>query len=219
MGSAWLRLPRRTTSSLNPGLVIALVIVFVVLSLASPYFFTTTNLLNIAKAVSIVGSPPWARPIVIIGGGFDASQGSTMAAAGMLAAFLLEANLGIPIAFGAALALGALVGVGTARPSAASASTRSSRRSRPCRRAGSRSHLGRPGDRHQRLCRLDLGTDAILGIPIIVLCSSRRSSFGWAMPRTSFGRYTYATGSNGAPRAWLASRSIAGASSSTRCAA
>ena len=44
---------------------------------------------------------------------------------------------------------------------------------------------------------LDLGTDAILGIPIIVLLLlATFLVFGWAMPRTAFGRYTYAIGSN-----------------------
>ena len=197
--SAWLRLPRRTTSSLNPGLVIALVIVFVVLSLASPYFLTTTNLLNIAKAVAIVGIAAVGQTIVIIGGGFDLSMGSTMAAAGMLAAFLLEANLGIPIAFGAALTLGALVGVvnGTIvsrfriNPLIATLATLSIVRGLAFVISGGQEIV------ISDQAWLDLGTDAILGIPIIVLLLlATFLVFGWAMPRTSFGRYTYAIGSN-----------------------
>jgi ribose/xylose/arabinose/galactoside ABC-type transport system permease subunit len=197
--SAWLRLPRRTTSSLNPGLVIALVIVFVVLSLASPYFLTTTNLLNIAKAVAIVGIAAVGQTIVIIGGGFDLSMGSTMAAAGMLAAFLLEANLGIPIAFGAALALGALVGVvnGTIvsrfriNPLIATLATLSIVRGLAFVISGGQEIV------ISDQAWLDLGTDAILGIPIIVLLLlATFLVFGWAMPRTAFGRYTYAIGSN-----------------------
>jgi ribose/xylose/arabinose/galactoside ABC-type transport system permease subunit len=179
--------------------VVALVVVFVVLTLISPHFLTATNLLNIAKAVAIVGIAAVGQTIVIIGGGFDLSQGSTMAAAGMLAAFLLEADLGIPIAFSAALALGALVGVvnGTLvsrfriNPLIATLAMLSIVRGLAFVISGGGEIV------ISDLAWLDLGTDAILGVPIIVLLLLATFLIaGWAMPRTSFGRYTYAIGSN-----------------------
>jgi ribose/xylose/arabinose/galactoside ABC-type transport system permease subunit len=198
-GRARLRLPRRSTNSLNPGLVIALVVVFVVLTFVSPYFLTTTNLLNIAKAVAIVGIAAVGQTIVIIGGGFDLSIGSTMAAAGMLAAYLLESDVAIPIAFAAAMALGALVGIinGTIvstfriNPLITTLATLAIVRGLAYVISGGQEIV------ISDQAWLSLGTDAFLGIPfIVILLLGTFLLFGWAMPRTSFGRYTYAIGSN-----------------------
>jgi ribose/xylose/arabinose/galactoside ABC-type transport system permease subunit len=44
---------------------------------------------------------------------------------------------------------------------------------------------------------LTLGTGTLLGVPyLVLLLVSAFAVFGWAMPRTSFGRYAYAIGSN-----------------------
>jgi ribose/xylose/arabinose/galactoside ABC-type transport system permease subunit len=193
------RLPRRSTSSLNPGLIVALVVVVVVLSVVSPHFLTTTNLLNIAKAVAIVGIAAVGQTIVIIGGGFDLSIGSTMAAAGMLAAYLLEVDVAIPVAFAAAMGLGALVGVinGTIvsyariNPLIATLATLAIVRGLAYVISGGQEIV--IGDE----AWLSFGTDVLLGIPyIVILLVGTFLLFGWAMPRTSFGRYTYAIGSN-----------------------
>ena len=86
-----------------------------VLSFASPYFLTTNNLLNVAKALVIVGIAAAGETVVIIAGGFDLSIGSTMAAAGMLAAYLLDIGSGVGPAFSAAIFLGVFA---SARPTA-----------------------------------------------------------------------------------------------------
>ena len=86
------RLPaflRPSEGGLNPGLVAALVVLFVLLAVGSPYFLAPTNLLNIGKAVAINGIVAVGETIVIIAGGFDLSVGSVMAASGMTSAFLL----------------------------------------------------------------------------------------------------------------------------------
>jgi ABC-type xylose transport system permease subunit len=76
----------------------------------SPYFLTTTNLLNIGRAIAIVGIVAVGETIVIIAGGFDLSVGSTMAASGMAAAWLINAGVPLPAAFAVAIAIGVLVG-------------------------------------------------------------------------------------------------------------
>lgn len=91
----------RGASAINPGLVLATIVVFIVLCFASPYFLTTNNLLNVAKALVIVGIAAAGETVVIIAGGFDLSIGSTMAAAGMLAAYLLDIGSGVGPAFSA----------------------------------------------------------------------------------------------------------------------
>jgi ribose/xylose/arabinose/galactoside ABC-type transport system permease subunit len=198
-GPVHVRLPRRSTNSLNPGLLVALAVVFIVLTLVSPHFLTTANLLNIAKAVAIVGIAAVGQTIVIIGGGFDLSIGSTMAAAGMLAAYLLEADVAIPVAFAAAMALGALVGIinGTIisyvriNPLIATLAMLAIVRGLAYVISGGQEIV------ISDQAWLSLGTEAFLGIPLIViLLLGTFLIFGWAMPRTSFGRYTYAIGSN-----------------------
>jgi ribose/xylose/arabinose/galactoside ABC-type transport system permease subunit len=198
-GRAWQRLTGRGNASLNPGLVAALLVVFVALSVFTPYFFTTPNLLNIGKAVAIVGIAAAGQTIVIIGGGFDLSVGSTMAAAGMLAAFLLEAGTAIPIAFTAAIALGVLIGAvnGTLitrfriNPLIATLGTLAIVRGLAFVISGGQEIVINDA------AWLSLGTGDLLGIPyIVIVLLGTFLVFGLAMPRTAFGRYTYAIGSN-----------------------
>ena len=95
----------------QPGLVIALVVVFVVLSLASPYFFTTTNLLNIAKA----GSPRRDRcrgpDSIIIGGASTCPRAPRWPPPACSRPSCSRRTSASRSHSGAALALGALVGV------------------------------------------------------------------------------------------------------------
>src|SRR6185369_9545073 len=70
------------------GLLAMLILLGVILSMVSPYFLTTTNLLNIGRGIAIVGIVAVGETIVIVAGGFDLSVGSTMAAAGMTAGWL-----------------------------------------------------------------------------------------------------------------------------------
>jgi len=100
----------RGASAINPGLVVATVVVFIVLCFASPYFLNAYNLVNVAKALVIVGIAAAGETVVIIAGGFDLSIGSTMAAAGMLAAYLLDIGTGVGPAFLAAIVLGICIG-------------------------------------------------------------------------------------------------------------
>lgn len=198
-GRTWARLGSPGAASLNPGLVVALVVVFVVLSIISPHFLTPNNLLNIAKAVAIVGVAAAGQTIVIIGGGFDLSVGSTMAAAGMLAAFLLDWGAPIPVAFVAAIGLGVMVGAvnGTVitrfriNPLIATLGMMAIVRGLAFVISGGREIVIHDA------AWLSLGTGDLLGMPfIVVVLLGTFLFFGLAMPRTSFGRYTYAIGSN-----------------------
>jgi ribose transport system permease protein len=201
--SAWGRLALRARSrgaaSVNPGLVAALALIFVALSVTTPYFFTPDNLLNIAKAVTVVGIASAGETVVIISGGFDLSVGSTMAAAGMLAAWLLESGAPIPLAFVAAIGLGVLIGVvnGTIisyfriNPLITTLGTLAIVRGLAFVISGGREIV------ISDQAWLELGTGAWLGIPIIVVFAlTTFLVIGWSMPRTPFGRYVYAIGSN-----------------------
>jgi ribose/xylose/arabinose/galactoside ABC-type transport system permease subunit len=186
-------------TALNPGLVVALVVVFLVLSIASPYFLTPNNLLNIAKALVIVGIAAVGETIVIIAGGFDLSIGSTMAAAGMLAAYLLDSGLGITVAFSSAIILG--IGIGATNgvliayfrinPLIATLATLAIIRGLAFVISNGREIvITNPN-------WLRLGTGSVAGIPYIVLVLlAIYLVFLILLPRTTFGRYVYAIGSN-----------------------
>ncbi|CAN5728232.1 hypothetical protein BH23CHL8_BH23CHL8_00650 [soil metagenome] len=193
------RFQTRGAASINPGLLVALALIFVALSISTPYFFTPDNLLNIAKAVTVVGIASAGESIVIISGGFDLSVGSTMAAAGMLAAWLLESGAPIPLAFVTAIGLGVLIGVvnGTIisyfriNPLITTLGTLAIVRGLAFVISGGREIvISDPA-------WLELGTGVWLGIPIIVVFAlTTFVVIGWSMPRTPFGRYVYAIGSN-----------------------
>ncbi|MFO1541366.1 MAG: ABC transporter permease [Chloroflexota bacterium] len=190
---------RPAEGGVNPGLVAALVILFVLLAVTSPYFLSQTNLLNVGKAVAITGIVAVGETIVIIAGGFDLSVGSTMAASGMTAALLLGFGVPLPLAFAVSLLLGILIGlvngaiISYARinPLITTLATLAIVRGLAYVVSGGREIvISDP-------TWLALGTGTILGIPVmIVTLALTFLVFGWAMPRTIFGRYAYAIGSS-----------------------
>jgi ribose transport system permease protein len=92
------------------GLMIGFLFIGVVISIITPSFLTTTNLLNIVRQSSIVGVMAIGSAFVIIGGGFDISVGSLLALA---AAMSLKLQQGMPwyAAILVVLAVGAAAGV------------------------------------------------------------------------------------------------------------
>jgi ribose transport system permease protein len=181
------------------GLLAILLILAIVLSFASPYFLTVTNLLNIGRGIAIVGIVAVGETIVIISGGFDLSVGSTMAAAGMAAGFLVTHGVPLPIAFAAAIAIGVLVGLinGTIisyariNPLIATLATLAIVRGLSYVISGGRELV--VSDE----AFLAFGVGTFLGIPyIVLLLVATFAVFAWVMPRTLFGRYAYAIGSS-----------------------
>ena len=189
----------RGPTSVNPGLVVALVVVFAVLCFTSPYFLTSTNLLNIAKALVVAGIAAAGETIVIIAGGFDLSIGSTMAASGMLSAYMLDSGFPISIAFACSILLGVLIG-------ATNGTIISYFRVNPLITTLAMLAIIRGlafviSDGREIVITnqtwLALGTGKFLGIPLIVLLLvTLYLVFIFFIPRTTFGRYIYAIGSN-----------------------
>ena len=75
------------------GLFITLIIVMAIASLASPYFLSVRNFLNIGYAISIRGIIAIGLTIVLITGGLDLSIAAVAAVAGMAAAALINAEV------------------------------------------------------------------------------------------------------------------------------
>lgn len=92
--------------------MVAVVVLGVFLTLASPYFLTPGNLSNILVQASVIALLAGGQTFVILTGGVDLAVGALTALAGAVAGHLMI-KLGINpyAAMAAALAIGAAVGV------------------------------------------------------------------------------------------------------------
>lgn len=88
------------------GIVVAFVVLFVTLSLASPIFLTSDNLLNILEQNAPVGLIAVGGTLVFVVGGFDISAGAVATFCGLIAAELAD-----PVGVLPALLLGVLCGL------------------------------------------------------------------------------------------------------------
>jgi ribose transport system permease protein len=71
------------------GVLGALVVLCVALSLASPYFFTLRNIFNVLQGMSTIGIMAIGMTIVLVAGGLDLSVGSVLAVGAVLTARLM----------------------------------------------------------------------------------------------------------------------------------
>jgi ribose transport system permease protein len=76
--------------------VLALALMAVALSLASPHFLTVDNILNVLRQISINLCLSLGMTLVILSGGIDLSVGSVLALAGAVAAGLLKNGIALP---------------------------------------------------------------------------------------------------------------------------
>lgn len=93
------------------GSVIGLLLVIVVLSVMSPDFLTTGNLLTVLRQVSINALIAFGMTFVILAGGIDLSVGAILALCGAITASLMAAGYGAILAIVAGLGLGAVLGL------------------------------------------------------------------------------------------------------------
>jgi ribose transport system permease protein len=92
------------------GLVLALLALVIILSFLSDRFFTTSNIVNVLRQISINAIIAFGMTVVIIGRGIDLSVGSILAFAGVLGAGLAVAGWSAPFALLTALAVGIVLG-------------------------------------------------------------------------------------------------------------
>lgn len=91
------------------GVYIALLVLFITLSIASSSFLTVTNLFNILKQNSVYGILAVGMTFVIVTGGIDLSVGAIVAMAACFAASLAQDGTSTPILV--AILVGLLIGV------------------------------------------------------------------------------------------------------------
>src|SRR5512136_1051149 len=77
--------------------VIALLLMFLALSLASDNFLTVDNGMNVLRQISINLCLSIGMTLVILSGGIDLSVGSVLALSGAIAAGLLKHGIAIPL--------------------------------------------------------------------------------------------------------------------------
>ena len=177
--------------------IVMLAVVVLVFSIASPYFLTTTNLMNIAIQTSVIGVLTIAQLIVLLTG-IDLSVGAVTAIAGVLAAMMMR-SVPVFVATIGALIIGAVFGY-------ANGLIISKMKVPPFIVT-----LGMSG----MLRGLDLvitnglpisnlptsvawfGRGKVLGIPVpVFFLIVVTLLFQWILSKTRLGRYTYAIGSN-----------------------
>jgi ribose transport system permease protein len=196
-------LKRAGIKSENSVSLIALVVLFVASSLASPYFLQVGNLLNILKQVSYSGIIGLGMAFVIIGGGIDLSVGSMTAFIGAIAILVLNALGGgawaIAAAVAVALALGIAAGFfngilvtkGRVAPFIVTLGTMAIFRSLTL-------YIGNAGQFvSQSPIYGEMGMSSILGIPAAVwVFFILAFLLSGLLNRTRYGRYVCAVGSN-----------------------
>jgi ribose/xylose/arabinose/galactoside ABC-type transport system permease subunit len=107
---------RRLFAAREAGVLLALVILCIGLSIASPYFFTLRNVFNVLQGMSTIGIMAIGMTIVLIAGGLDLSVGSVLAVGAVLTARLMTytgLNPWLAVAAGllAGVAIGAVNGL------------------------------------------------------------------------------------------------------------
>lgn len=102
---------RRLSAVRETGVLGALVLLCIVVSFASPYFFTVRNIFNVLQGMSTIGIMAVGMTMVLVSGGLDLSVGSVLAVGAVITARLmtyvgLNPWLAVLCGLGAGLAFG-----------------------------------------------------------------------------------------------------------------
>lgn len=181
------------------GILIAFVLLMVVLTFLSDSFLTVSNLLNIARQVSINAVIAAGMTFVILTGGIDLSVGSVLAFSGAIIAGLLSSGQPLLIGIGGGLLLGGLLGLvnglvitrGGVQPFIATLGMLTIARGGTLVYTEGRPVTGLP----DTFVWLGAGEVARIPVPVIIMALV----FGGAyviLTQTVLGRYIYAIGGN-----------------------
>jgi ribose transport system permease protein len=111
LGGLGARIWRRLLHASELGVLIALVVLSIATSLASPYFLQTDNILNVLRGIAVIGIMAFGETLVIMTGSFDLSIGSVLALSSMIAAkCMTEYHMTPLLAILAGLVTGAVCG-------------------------------------------------------------------------------------------------------------
>jgi ribose transport system permease protein len=197
------RIVKKVLKSGNSLSLIALVVLFVLSAVASPYFLKPQNLLNIMKQVSFSGIIGLGMAFVIIGGGIDLSVGSMTAFIAAITILTYNALggswLGLAAGWAVAVALGAAAGFfngiivtkGRVAPFIVTLGTMAVFRSLTLY-IGNAGQFIAEGNLYS-----DMGMSSFLGIPLaVIVFLALAFLLSGLLNRTRYGRYACAIGSN-----------------------
>ncbi|MEA3334650.1 MAG: ABC transporter permease [Chloroflexota bacterium] len=99
--------------SRNQGvsMLVILAIMWLVLGLLSPYFFTRDNIMEITLQTAVIAIIAAGETFVIISAGIDLSVGALFAASAVVGGLVLEATGSLPLSLAATIAFGSLLGL------------------------------------------------------------------------------------------------------------
>ena len=178
----------------------ALVVVFIILCVVSPVFFTPNNLINVVEQTTVTALIAIGMTFVIITAGIDLSVGSIAAISGVVGVSLIvNQGLSWPLAviigtlIGAAIGLGngLLITVANLNPFIATLGMMSVVRGLDYITTNGQVVFGVPDSFGV------LGSGKLFGIPVpLILLIIIAALAHLLLSRTRLGRYTYALGSN-----------------------
>lgn len=178
---------------------ISLALLFAVLSVASPYFLTGTNLASVIRQTAVINIMALGMTLVIVSGGIDLSVGSILAFAGVLGTMTMVETGSVPLGILAGVLCGALWGcanglmIASLRipPFIVTLGTLGIVRGLTLVISGGLPVVGLPKE-HGFLGEGTIGPAPFV-LVVLVLCAVITH---FALHGTKLGRYTYAIGSN-----------------------
>ena len=93
------------------GLVLMLAGLMIFFTIKSPYFFASSNLLNVAASSTVLAIMAATQTFLIISGGFDVSVGATVSVSTVSLGLLLGQGVPMPLAIAIVLVIGMAVGI------------------------------------------------------------------------------------------------------------
>ena len=182
------------------NVLVALLIVGALISLYTPYFFTTSNLMGVSRAFSLTAIMSIGMVMVIITGGIDLSVGSAMGLASLATALCFDAGYSTGVSVASGIGVGVMFGLTNGLlvtaiglpPFIATLGTLSIGR-------GLMYMITRgvpvTPDTPEAFWSLGQGYLGFVPVPVVIMLILM-VVFALVMRRTRFGRHVYATGGN-----------------------
>lgn len=187
------------------GLIVALLILVIAFSFANEYFFTASNLLNVARQVSVTAIVAVGMTFVIISGGIDLSVGSNLAFSGVVASGAFVSTGSAPLALLAGIATGGIIGLVNGVITAKGRITGFIVTLAMLGIVRGLSFIvtgGNPVTASDGAFT-SFGVGTVLGIPVPILFTIVIIALGWfALNKMKFGKYVYAIGGNERASRW-----------------
>ena len=181
------------------AIIVIFIVLFVVMSIFAPNFFTGNNMVNILRQVSISGICAVGMTFVMLTGGIDLSVGAILGVSGVLTAMMMLKGIPSLLASIIALALGVVIGGITGAiihyieipPMIATLGTMTSLRGVAYLITGGPPVFGFD----ESYSKIGQGHVGVIPIPVIILAIVYVIGI-FVLSKTKFSRYVYGIGGN-----------------------